>query len=153
MSEIILNKTTKDLAMLSKDDIVKAVEKINVEDNPIECALLANTFEQMAKLLRAKAEPFVVDVLQTRGNFDNGQTKVEIAETGTKYGYDTSSVWRDLDQEVKKYEELRKNVEKQLQIVAKTRTAVQVLNPLTGETELVEGCPVKSKTSYKLTRK
>lgn len=154
-NEILINKTTKDLANLSKADINQATDKMLsvAVENPREYAMLADTFEKLGKSLREKIEGYVVSELQDSGNIETSTMKIELAEVGTKYGYEISAIWRDLNNKINELTEQRKAIEKMMQICCKSGNPVTLTDAETGEQELIEGVPVRSKTSYKITRK
>ncbi|MGZ3938804.1 MAG: hypothetical protein ACXVLT_09015 [Flavisolibacter sp.] len=138
----------KQIADLADQSVTKVLE----EGNVFQVAEALAAMEEFVKNVR-KDERFV-EFLREELNKHRGRlvtstgARVEVCEAGVMYNYSSNGEWRELDQQIRRLTEQRKELEEKLRRLAPGRMTV---DPETGE--VWEG-PVKtSKSTYRITLK
>ena len=104
--------------------------------------------------IRNYTQTSVVAVDEMSGDKDTKfACDLQVVETSVKYNYETSSIYRELVDEIARLDEVRKSYEKQMQSVSKTGTPCMLLNTDNGEYETIEAVSKSSKTTVKVTIK
>jgi hypothetical protein len=128
----------------------QSVDNVLEEGHVFQVAEAIAAMEEFVKSVR-KDDRFV-DFLRDELMKHNGKletssgAKIELCEAGVTYDYSHDATWRNIEEEIKQLQELKKSREEELRKLAPGRMAV---DPETGE--VLEGPLKTSKSTYRIT--
>lgn len=138
-------KPTKTDIQIASDIIIQQVS--DGEINPIDVAIQVKVMEEFVKDVRDKLNVFMISELckYPLGKTNIYDTRIEKAETGTKYDYSADLVWQNLKSENEITSLALKNREETLKKIPAGSQLVDEYG------EVATGPTKTSTTSYKIT--